>query len=154
MNTPAPEQQFQVRDPHYVQRIRASFAQQNAMTTIGAQLMEVTPGRVVIEMDWNPQLTQQLGYMHGGMIGVPLDSACGYCAMTLTPADTDMLTIEYKVNFLSPAVGERLRFTGLVLKAGRTITITESCAYVLENDQEKLVAKMVSTLITIPKRSS
>lgn len=144
--------EFETRDPHFAQRVRDSFAQQGAMHTVGASLMGIAAGRVVIEMEWGAHMTQQNGYVHGGILGVPMDSACGYAAMTLMPRDMGVLSIEYKINFLSPAKGERFRFVGDVIKAGRTITIVECQAFALADSREKLVAKMMCTLMSVPDR--
>jgi uncharacterized protein (TIGR00369 family) len=119
------------------------------MATIGATLGEVAPGRVVIELPWQQQLTQQHGFLHAGMVATALDSACGYAASTLMPADAGILTIEFKINLLAPARGTRFRMEGMVLKPGRTITVTEGRAYALHEGREKLIATMGATLMTI-----
>jgi len=141
---------FEVRDPQFVQRVRASFAQQTAMQTLGATLADVAPGRVVITMDWQTHLTQQNGFLHGGIVGAPLDSACGYAALTLLAADVDVLSIEYKVNFLAPAKGNYFRFVGTVLKPGRVITVSEGHAFAITPQGEKRVATMTCTLMAVP----
>jgi uncharacterized protein (TIGR00369 family) len=137
------------QDPAFAERVRASFAQQGAMATIGATLGEVAPGRVVIELPWQQQLTQQHGFLHAGMVATALDSACGYAASTLMPAEAGVLTIEFKINLLAPARGTRFRMEGMVLKPGRTITVTEGRAYALHEGREKLIATMGATLMTI-----
>ena len=118
------EQRFEPKDPQYAERVRASFARQDAMKTIGATLASVEPGVVVIEMPWAQALTQQHGFLHAGMVATALDSACGYAGSTLMAADAGILTIEYKINLLAPAEGERFRMVGVVLKPGRTITVS------------------------------
>ncbi|HYE41306.1 MAG TPA: PaaI family thioesterase [Ramlibacter sp.] len=143
---------FEPQDSGYTERIRASFAQQGAMRTIGAALAEVAPGRVVIEMPWQEAVTQQHGFVHAGMLAAALDSACGYAASTLMPADAGVLTIEFKINLLAPAAGERFRMEGAVIKPGRTITVTEGRAYAMQDGREKLVATMGATLMTITGR--
>ena len=147
-----PLSDLQIRDPQFAQRVQDNFARQAAMQTVGATLADVSPGRVVIEMGWGAHLAQQNGYVHGGLLGTPLDSACGYAAMTLIPADAGVLTIEYKVNFLAPAKGDRFRFVGEVIKPGRTIIITEAQAFALVDGEEKLVAKMISTVMSVADR--
>src|SRR5437762_12718573 len=97
---------FQPQDPHYEQRVRSSFERQQAMKTIGAFLAVIDPGRVVIELPYSPALTQQHGFMHAGLIATALDSACGYAAFSLMPADAGVLTIEYKINLLAPGKGQ------------------------------------------------
>jgi uncharacterized protein (TIGR00369 family) len=143
---------FQPQDPAFAERVRASFAKQGAMHTIGATLAEIAPGRVVIELPWQKELTQQHGFLHAGMVATALDSACGYAASTLMPADAGVLTIEYKINLLAPAQGDRFRMEGLVVKPGRTISVTEGRAYALHAGGEKLIATMGATLMTITGR--
>ena len=143
---------FQTADPGFAERVRASFARQGAMHTLGAELALVDPGRVVIELAWQQGLTQQHGFLHAGMIATALDSACGYAGSTLMPADAGILTIEYKINLLAPAQGQRFRMEGVVVKPGRTITVAEGRAYALHEGREKLVATMGATLMTITGR--
>jgi uncharacterized protein (TIGR00369 family) len=143
---------FEPQDPAFAERVRASFAQQGAMATIGAALAEVEPGRVVIELPWQKALTQQHGFLHAGMVATALDSACGYAASTLMPADAGVLTIEYKINLLAPAQGERFRMEGSVVKAGRTISVAEGRAYAIHEGRPKLIATMGATLMSIVGR--
>lgn len=143
---------FEPQDPAFAQRVRASFARQAAMATIGAALAEVDAGRVVIALPWQQGLTQQHGFLHAGMVATALDSACGYAASTLMPADAGVLTIEYKINLLAPAQGQTFRMEGLVVKPGRTITVTEGRAYALHDGREKLIATMGATLMAITGR--
>jgi len=137
------------KDPAYVARVQGSFALQGAMATIGAQLVRVEPGRVVIELPWAQALTQQHGFLHAGMVATALDSACGYAGFTLMPADAGVLTIEFKINLLAPAKGQRFRMVGQVIKPGRTVTVTEGRAYAIDDGREKLIATMGATLMTI-----
>ncbi len=143
---------FEPQDPAFAERVRASFAKQGAMHTIAATLAEVAPGRVVIELPWQQALTQQHGFLHAGMVATALDSACGYAASSLMVADAGILTIEYKINLLAPAQGERFRMEGLVVKPGRTISVTEGRAYALHEGREKLIATMGATMMTITGR--
>ncbi|MCM3564613.1 PaaI family thioesterase [Hydrogenophaga intermedia] len=145
---------LQPPDPDYAERVRASFARQAAMTTIGATLAEVQPGRVVITMPWAAHLTQQHGFLHAGMVSTALDSACGYAGFTLMPADAAVLTIEFKINLLAPAQGDSFRMVGTVIKAGRTVTVAEGHAYAVHNGQEKLVATMGCTLMAVLGRNN
>jgi uncharacterized protein (TIGR00369 family) len=145
---------FEPQDPAFAERVRASFAKQGAMNTIGATLGEVAPGRAVIEMPWQQGLTQQHGFLHAGMVATALDSACGYAAATLMPADAGVLTIEFKINLLAPAKGQRFRLEGLVLKPGRTITVVEGRAYANDEGREKLIATMNATMMTITGRDT
>ena len=141
------------QDPGFAERVRASFARQGAMGTIGASLASVEAGRVTIELPWQQGLTQQHGFLHAGIVATALDSACGYAGSTLMPADAGILTIEYKINLLAPAQGERFRMEGLVVKPGRTITVAEGRAYAWHQGREKLVATMSATLMTITGRA-
>ena len=143
---------FEPQDPSFAERVRASFDRQAAMATIGASLTDVAPGRVVIELDWQQGLTQQHGFLHAGIVATALDSACGYAASTLMAADAGVLTIEYKINLLAPAQGTLFRMEGLVVKPGRTITVTEGRAWALHEGREKLIATMGATLMAISGR--
>ncbi len=119
-------------DSAYQQRVRDSFARQAAMRTLGIQLGEIAPGRVVLSMQHQPDLTQQHGFVHAGVVATALDSACGYAAFTLMPADAAVLTVEFKINLLAPAKGPRFRFEGTVTKAGRTISVVDGRALQIE----------------------
>lgn len=143
---------FEPADAAYAQRVRASFDRQAAMATIGATLTEVEPGRVVIALPWQQALTQQHGFLHAGMVATALDSACGYAGFTLMPPDAAVLTIEFKINLLAPAQGERFRMEGLVVKPGRSITVAEGRAYAIAGGREKLVATMNATLMAVAGR--
>ncbi len=149
MDASRPEPQ----DPAFAERV-ASFAKQGAMHTLGATLAELAPGRAVIELPWRQGLTQQHGFLHAGMVAAALDSACGYAASTLMPADAGVLTIEYKINLLAPAQGQHFRMEGVVLKPGRTITVAEGRAYAIHDGREKLIASMTATLMTITGREN
>ena len=143
---------FTPPDAQYAERVRASFERQAAMRTIGATLSRVEPGRVHIELPWAQALTQQHGFLHAGMVATALDSACGYAGFSLMPVDAAVLTIEFKINLLAPAKGERFRMEGLVLKPGRTITVAEGRAYAIEGEREKLIATMNCTLMAVVGR--
>ncbi|MBU4424882.1 MAG: PaaI family thioesterase [Gammaproteobacteria bacterium] len=124
------------------------------MQTLGARLGIVAPGAVNIELDWAAGLTQQHGFLHAGMVATALDSACGYAGLTLMAEDAAVLTIEFKINLLAPARGERFRMEGRVLKPGRTITVCEGRAFALEGPKEKLVATMGCTLMAVTGREN
>ena len=143
---------FQPQDPHYDQRVRASFERQAAMKTIGASITVIEPGRVVIELPYSPALTQQHGFLHAGMIATGLDSACGYAAFSLMPAQAGVLTIEYKINLVAPGKGQLFRMEGEVIKPGRTITVVEGRAYAVDVGKDKLIATMTATEMTITGR--
>lgn len=138
-------------DPDYASRIRSSFDKQGIMKTVGGRLVKVIPGEVQIEFKYNESLTQQHGYIHAGIITSVVDSACGYAAYTLMPADSEVLTIEYKVNFVSPAKGDKFKGIGKVVKAGRTITVCTGDVVAVDKGIEKVVAIMQATMISIGK---
>lgn len=144
---------FQPQDPHYEERVRASFERQAAMKTIGASVSRVEPGFVIIELPYAAALTQQHGFLHAGMIATGLDSACGYAAFTLMPADAGILTIEYKINLLAPGKGQLFRMEATVVKPGRTITLVEGRAFAVEDGKDKLIATMTATEMTIIGRA-
>ena len=145
--------QFEPRNPLYEQRVRDSFALQGVMHHMGAQLGLIAPGAVDIELTWAKELTQQHGFLHAGVVSAALDSACGYAAFTLLVPEAEVLTIEFKINLLAPAQGERFRMEGRVLKPGRTITVCEGRAYALHGGGEKLIATMGCTLMAITARA-
>jgi uncharacterized protein (TIGR00369 family) len=144
-----PGQRFQPKDPDFAARVRASFDRQAAMKTIGAKLVAAEAGWVVIELPWAQPLTQQHGFLHAGMVATALDSACGYAGFSLMPADAAVLTIEYKINLLAPAKGQRFRMEGLVIKPGRTVTVAEGKAFAIDEGKEKLIATMACTLMAV-----
>lgn len=133
-------------------RVRESFARQQAMRTLGAELTRITPGIVEIEMPFDLKLTQQHGFLHAGMISAALDSACGYAAYTLMPEDSAILTIEFKVNLLAPGKGERFLFRGEVTKPGRTIIVSDGRAYAFSDGEAKLMATMTGTMMVVQGR--
>jgi uncharacterized protein (TIGR00369 family) len=138
---------------NFEERVRSSFARQQAMATIGAQLTLVSPGTIEIEMPFSPALTQQHGFLHAGIISTALDSACGYAAFSLMPENAGVLTIEFKVNLLAPGRGERFLFRGTVTKPGRTIIVADGQAYAFGADGEaKMIATMTGTMMTVTGR--
>ncbi|HQN01081.1 MAG TPA: PaaI family thioesterase [Candidatus Hydrogenedentes bacterium] len=128
-------------------RIKNSFARQTVMTTIGASITRVKPGEVSVEVPFRSDLTQQHGFFHAGVVTMIVDTACGYAALTCMPAVAAVLTVEYKVNFLSPASGEKLIARGRVLKPGRTLTVCFGEVHALKEGKEKLVATMLATMM-------
>ncbi|MFY3383981.1 PaaI family thioesterase [Paracidovorax sp. MALMAid1276] len=124
------------------------------MQTLGARLARIEPGAVDIELHWAEALTQQHGFLHAGMVATALDSACGYAGFTLMAEDAAVLTIEFKINLLAPAKGERFRMEGRVIKPGRTITVCEGRAIAVDGNDEKLVATMNCTLMSVTGREA
>jgi uncharacterized protein (TIGR00369 family) len=132
-------------DPGFAQRCRESFARQKAMRLIGAALTVVEPGYVEVRLPFRDDLTQQKGFVHGGILGMIADTACGYSAFSLMPAGCSLVTVEYKINILSPARGA-LVAQGQVVKPGRTLTIARAEVYA---DDGKHVASMQQTLMML-----
>jgi len=134
------------------QRIRSSFARQPAMETIGAELTRVEHGTIEIELPFDIKLTQQHGFLHAGVISAALDSACGYAATTMIDRDASILTIEFKVNLMSPGRGERFLFRGEVTKPGSTIIVADGRGYAIGDGPAKLIASMTGTMMVIRGR--
>jgi uncharacterized protein (TIGR00369 family) len=135
-------------DPAVVASLRASFARQGAMSTIGAMLADIASGVVAIAVPVEPRLSQQHGFLHAGIVVAALDSACGYAALTLMPNGSEVLTVELKVNLLAPAQGQRVVARGEVLRAGRTLTVCRGDAYAEQGDERVHVATMLATMIS------
>jgi len=144
---------MQALDPDYASRVRDSFARQGAMSYLGAVLRGVEPGRVEIDLPFRPELSQQHGFFHAGMVSTVADSAGGYAAYTLFPAGSSVLTVEFKVNLIAPADGERVRAVGQVIRSGRTLTICELKAYVLKGGKETQCLHGMATLMCLAGRS-
>lgn len=144
---------FEPQDPNFKERVRASFARQKMMQTVGARLTSVAPGVVEIELPFRDDLTQQHGFLHAGIVATIGDNACGYAALSLAPADAAVLTIEYKINLVSPATGERLIARGSVTKPGRTFAVCAADVFALgDGNDKKLVATMLSTIMILRDR--
>jgi uncharacterized protein (TIGR00369 family) len=143
---------FQPQDSDFRARVRLSFARQQVMATLGIEIAHLEAGAIHLTMPPNPAYTQQHGFMHAGIITTALDSACGYAAFSLMPADAAVLTVEFKTNLLAPAKGERFVFRANVVKPGRTLTVCEARALAIEGNKEKLVATMTGTLMAITGR--
>ena len=140
---------FDPVDPNFAARVRESFARQGAMRTIGAALADVQPGYCAIELVPHAEVSQQHGFVHAGIVAAIVDSAGGYAGFTLFPADASVLTVEFKLNLLAPAQGERLVAEGFVVKCGRTLTITRGEVHAIEGSRRTLVALMQQTLMTM-----
>ncbi len=140
---------FETRDPNFEARMHGSFEEQAFMGFLGAIMAKVTPGAVEIHLPYQKGLTQQYGYFHGGAIGALADVAGGYAAFSLMAAEDAILTIEYKVNMLAPAVGEMLVARGRVVRPGRQITVAHTDIFSLKGGVEKLVATSLGTFMTM-----
>jgi uncharacterized protein (TIGR00369 family) len=145
-------QKFNPVDSDFEARVREGFERQQLMASIGAQLTKVAPGEVQIEMPFNEAWTQQHGYIHAAIITGLVDSACGFAAYTLMPAGAGVLSVEFKVNLLSPAKGEMFRAIGRVIKAGRTLTVCNGEVVAVEKGNEKIVAMMQATMMMVVNR--
>jgi uncharacterized protein (TIGR00369 family) len=137
----------------FAERVRRSFERQQVMKTLGAELVHVTPGFVELALPFSQALTQQHGFLHAGVVATALDSACGYAALSLMPADAGVLTIEYKVNLLAPGKGERFSLRASVTKPGRTIMVVDGQAFAVTSEGEpKLIATMTGTMMVVKER--
>ena len=145
--------QFTPRNPDFETRVRDSFARQAFMTMLGAELTTVAPGHVTITLAHRPDLCQQHGFFHGGVVGTLADNAGGYASFTLFDAADSVLTVEYKLNLMAPAAGEALVVHGHVVRPGRTITVCRSEVSVVVDGAEKPCATMLGTFMTLHGRS-
>lgn len=146
--------QFTPKDPDFDARVRASFARQRVMATLGITIKSLSPGEIELEMPYSAELTQQHGFIHAGILSAALDSACGYAAFSLMPADVAVLTVEFKTNLLAPAAGRRFFFRARVIKPGRTLTICDAQAFADDGASEKLIATMTGTLMAVQERGA
>lgn len=133
-------------------RVRASFARQGLMETLGATLGDITPGHVEIVLHPGPAVSQQHGYVHAGAVSAIADTAAGYAALSLMPMGAGVLTTEFKINLIAPATGERIIARGRVVKAGRTLTIAQTEVFAQTGGKEKLVALLTATMMTMTGR--
>lgn len=140
------------QDPGYEARVRASFDRQRFMQTIGAQLVRVAPGEVDVELPVRDALVQQHGFVHAGALATVADSACGYAALSLMPAGAAVLSVEFKINLLAPAAGDRVVARGRVIRAGKTVTVCWGEVTAYDGANERLVATMVATMMTVRDR--
>jgi len=144
---------YQAADPDFERRVRESFGRQGAMRLLGARLAIVEPGRVDIELPYREELSQQHGFFHAGITSTVADSAGGYAGYTLFPADSSVLTVEFKINLVAPADGDRLIATGRVKKPGRTLTICEFEVLVFKGARSKACALGLQTLMCVQSRA-
>jgi uncharacterized protein (TIGR00369 family) len=140
---------FHPPDPHFAQRVRASFQQQTVMMAIGASVRSVAPGAVEIELPFRADLCQQDGFLHAGIVTTVVDSACGYAAYTLMPAHARVLSVEFKINFLAPAVGDSFIARGKVARAGRTVTVCTGEVIAQSQDAQRVIALMQATMMAV-----
>ena len=138
-----------ISDPHFAERVRASFDKQNAMALIRASLPVVEHGRTEIHLPHWPGIEQQHGFVHGGVVGMIADSAAGYAAMTMVAPSASVLTVEFKMNLLAPADGWHLIARGKVVRPGRTLIVTQAEVFAVKDGQETLCALMQQTIMVM-----
>lgn len=146
-------QNYQPAEPNFEIRIRNSFERQQVMQLLNARLAKVLPGEVHIELPFSSRITQQHGYVHAGIITTIVDSACGYAAYSLMPADASVLSVEFKMNFLHPAKGEYFVGIGKVVKSGRTLTVCSGEMRAVNQGKIQVVALMQATMIAVKRDS-
>jgi uncharacterized protein (TIGR00369 family) len=140
---------LQPRDPQFAARVAASFGRQTVMAMFAAELSTVEPGLVEIVLPYRADLCQQHGFLHAGVVTTIMDSACGYAALALMPPEVGVLTVEFKVNLLAPAAGERFLARGKVVRSGRNVSVCTGEIFALAQGAEKLVALMQATIMAI-----
>ena len=143
---------FAPADPDWNAHVRANFARQGAMTLIGASIEQLGPGTCVVGAAYRPELSQQHGFFHAGITGAVADSAGGYAALTLFPPDSDVLTVEFKINLIAPAHGDHVRARGEVIRSGRTITVCRVDVEVVRDGAATVCAVMQQTLMRVAPR--
>ncbi len=143
---------FKPRNKNFRTKVEESFALQKAMKTIGCTIKKVDPGHIELEFPYDEKFTQQHGFIHAGILATAMDSACGYAAFSLMPENAGVLAVEFKINFLAPAKGEKIRVVGEVLKPGRTISVCQAEAFTNDGRGEKLVSQMTGTIMTVYDR--
>jgi uncharacterized protein (TIGR00369 family) len=144
--------EFRVSNPDFVEIVKTSLSKQGLMRHLGATLDVIEPGHISISMPYSEDLTQQHDYYHAGSLTSIVDSACGYAALTLMPPDTEVLTIEFKVNFVSPAIGDHVIAHGRVVKPGSLVTVCQGEVVAMQNGSEKVCAIMQATMLCRPMK--
>lgn len=140
---------FSPLDPNYATRVREAFQRQRVMTWIGATLTDLAPGHCEITLPHKPELTQQHGYIHGGIIGTIGDTAAGFAAYTLMPHDAGVLTVEYKMNIMAPGDGEMMVARGEVIRAGRSLVVARADVFAVKAGRQTHCASLLQTLMTM-----
>jgi uncharacterized protein (TIGR00369 family) len=143
---------FAAADPGFEARVRASFAKQGIMATLGATLDEVSPGHVRIMLPVAAHISQQHGFVHAGAVATIADSAAGYAALSLMPEGAGVLTTEFKINLMAPAAGEMLHAEGRVIRAGRSLTVAMAEVFALQGSTRKLIALLTASMMAITGR--
>ena len=133
----------------YAEKVQRAFAQQGMMQAMNARLVALSPGRCSIELPFAPAVTQQQAFFHGGAIGAIADTACGFAAFTLMPEEAEILTVEYKINLVKAARPPLLSADGLVMRAGRTITVCRAEVFRVDGDAREICAVMQATMMRV-----
>jgi len=145
--------QFAPRDPDFDTRVRTSFERQRLMQTLGVRLLRVAPGECDMEMPFAVEFTQQHGFLHAGTLTSVVDSACGYAALSLMAPGAAVMSVEFKVNLMAPAAGERLLARGRVVRSGRTLTIVAGDGFMCSGDEQRHVFTMQGTMMAVEGRT-
>lgn len=140
-------------DPNFAERVRSSFARQRAMATLGISLARIEPGAVELRIPYQEGLTQQHGFLHAGITATMADSACGYAAFTLMPAEAAVLSVEYKINLLAPAQGEEFVARARVLRPGRTLSVCSAEVVAVRHGVGTSIAVMQATIMALHGRA-
>ena len=148
MTLPAPTQHA-ARDPNWQDRVRDIFARQPINTAFGMEIEELTPGVCALAMNYRPDLAQQHGFFHAGVVSTLADNAGGFAAASLMAAGADVVAVEFKVNFVAPAKGQRMRARAEVIKSGRTLTISQITVSMQDGDRETVCALMQQTCMAV-----
>lgn len=147
--------EFEPRDPAFEARVRASFERQKVMAELGATLGDIRAGAVEIRFPFQERFSQQHGFLHAGIVATVLDSACGYAAFSLMPADAGVLSIEFKINLLAPASGDHFVARAKVLRPGRTVTVCQGSVFAIQKDSgETRVASMQASIMAVHNRKA
>ena len=144
---------FHAEDAGFASRVRDSFERQGLMKHLGAELVDLGAGHATIRVPFRAELTQQHNYFHAGVSGAIADSACGYAAYTLMPADSSVLTVEYKLNLLAPADGDELTARARVVRSGKTLKVCAADVHAKKNGKEVHCATMLATIMCLPGKS-
>jgi uncharacterized protein (TIGR00369 family) len=145
--------EFTAKDPNFADRVRASFVRQRVMQTLAVEIVGLDAGQIELTMPYASEFTQQHGFLHAGIVATVLDTACGYAAFSLMPAEAAVLTVEFKTNLIAPAKGEQFAFRAHVVKPGKTLTVCDARAFALDAIRTpRLVATMTATVMAVYDR--
>lgn len=140
------------RDKNFAEKVKKSFSEQAVMNLIGAEIFSIKPGKVRIKLPFSKNLTQQNNFIHAGIITTIVDSACGYAAFSLMPENSSVLSVEFKVNLLRPAIGDYFLASGKVIKSGKTLSVVSGDVFAFDKDEKKHIAAMTATMMCLLKK--